>query len=148
MATCYLLLVAFATLGAAQARTLPSSAEHALTVTAAADMLAPSPRATTITPDPKYEPLMCAGPLSLLACGTGLLHDCHAGSRCVHSSVLLHVSQVGSQLLITGLFVAQPERPAAHACQRGGDPQGVGLVSMAFLPPIALMRSMQPSADP
>ncbi len=60
MAARYLLLVAFASLGAAQARTLPSSAEHALTVTTAADLLAPSPRATTITPDPKYEPLMCA----------------------------------------------------------------------------------------
>ncbi len=85
MAACYLLLVAFASLGAAQARTLPSSAQHALTVTTAADLLAPSPRATTITPDPKYEPLMCAGPLSLLACANALLHDCHTSSRCLHS---------------------------------------------------------------
>ena len=76
MAACYLLLVAFATLGAAQARTLPSSAEHALTVATAADLLAPSPRATTITPDPKYEPLMCAGPLRLLDCADAFLQAC------------------------------------------------------------------------
>ena len=76
MATRYLLLVAFAVLSSVQARTLPSSAQHALSIRTEADLLAPSPRATTITPDPKYEPLMCARSPRLHTCAHAVLYIC------------------------------------------------------------------------
>ena len=60
MAVFRVLLVAFAVLASAQARTLPIDAQRELHIRSDVELLAASPRATRIIEDPSYEPLMCA----------------------------------------------------------------------------------------
>jgi hypothetical protein len=70
MAVLRVLLVAFAVLASAQARTLPIGAQRELPIRSESELLAPSPRASRIIEGP-YEPLMCADP-------PAPTHDCTA----------------------------------------------------------------------
>ena len=89
MAVLRALLVAFAVLASAQARTLPIGAQRELPVRSGKDLLAPSPRATRIIPSATYEPLMCADPSASYTCSPCVSTDVCSG--CSGLLSLLHV---------------------------------------------------------